>query len=91
MGQRIHSVKFNAVLNMILSSSSMIFPLITIPYASRILQPSGIGAVSFAQSVASYFSLVALLGVQMYGVRACAQVRDDPRELARVVEELLII
>ena len=91
MRQRIHSVKFNAVLNMILSSSSMIFPLITIPYASRILQPSGIGAVSFAQSVASYFSLVALLGVQMYGVRACAQVRDDPKELARVVEELLII
>lgn len=76
---------------MILSSSSFIFPLITVPYVSRVLDPAGVGAVSFAQSVITYFSLAALLGIQMYGVRACAQVRDDADKLSRTVEELVLI
>lgn len=86
-----HSIKYNAVMNMILTSSSVIFPLITVPYVSRVLNPAGIGAVSFAQSIVSYFSLVALLGIQTYGVRACSQVRDDEKELSKVVEELIVI
>lgn len=86
-----HSLKFNAVMNMVLTSSSVVFPLITVPYVSRVLSPGGMGAVSFAQSIVTYFSLVAMLGIPTYGVRACAQVRDDKNELARVVQELLVI
>lgn len=86
-----YSLKFNAVMNMILTSSSVVFPLITVPYVSRALNPAGMGAVSFAQSVVTYFSLAAMLGIPTYGVRACAQVRDDEKELARVVQELLVI
>lgn len=88
---RVHSLKFNALMNMILTSSSLIFPLITVPYVSRVLNPAGIGAVAFAQSIISYFSLAALLGIQMYGVRACAQVRDDKVMLSQTVEELILI
>ncbi|KOA54207.1 flippase [Bifidobacterium animalis] len=78
-------------MNMILSTSQMLFPLITLPYASRILQTYGMGLTAFAQSVLSYFSLVALLGMQTYGVKACAEVRDDPKRLAQTVKELLTI
>ncbi|WP_165773848.1 oligosaccharide flippase family protein, partial [Bifidobacterium felsineum] len=63
MSTRIRSLKFNAVMNMILMSSSFIFPLVTVPYVSRVLSPSGMGAVAFAQSIVSYFSLAALLGI----------------------------
>lgn len=87
----VRSLKFNALMNMVLMSSSFVFPLITVPYVSRVLNPSGMGAVAFAQSVITYFSLAAMLGVSMYGVRACAQVRDDREELSRTVEELLVI
>ena len=73
---RIRSVKFNVLMNMIVTTSSVIFPLITVPYVSRVLSTGGTGHVAFAQSVASYFSLVALLGVTYYGVRVCARVRD---------------
>lgn len=86
-----HSLKFNALMNMVLTSSSVIFPLITVPYVSRTLNPSGMGAVSFAQSIITYFSLVAMLGISTYGVRACAQVRDNDEKLARVVQELIVI
>lgn len=86
-----HSLKFNALMNMILTSSSVIFPLITVPYVSRALNPAGVGAVSFAQSIVTYFSLAAMLGISTYGVRACAQARDDEKKLAHVVQELLVI
>lgn len=88
---RIRSVKFNVLMNMIVTTSSVIFPLITVPYVSRVLSTGGTGHVAFAQSVASYFSLVALLGVTYYGVRVCARVRDDRAELSRTVLELLVI
>ena len=89
--QKIRSVKFNLIMNAILTLSGFIFPLITFPYVSRILLPEGTGKVDFATSVISYFSLFATLGVPTYGIRACAKVRDNKTELSRVVQELLII
>lgn len=89
--QRIHSVKFNFVMNFILTASSILFPLITFPYVSGILLPAGTGRVSFAVSLVSYFTMVAMLGVPTYGVRAVARVRDNKKELSATVQELMII
>lgn len=88
---KIRSVKFNFIMNFILTASSFIFPLITFPYVSRILLPGGNGKIAFASSVISYFSMVAMLGIPTYGIRACAKVRDNKEELSRTVQELLII
>jgi O-antigen/teichoic acid export membrane protein len=85
------SLKRNAVLNVILTVSNFIFPLITFPYVSRVLQPDGIGRVSFANSVISYFVMFASLGIPTYGIRECAKVRDDKEKLTRTVQELLCI
>lgn len=78
-------------MNTILTMSNFIFPLITFPYVSRVLLPSGTGKVAFATSVISYFSMFAQLGIPTYGIRACAQVRDDKYKLSKVVHELCII
>lgn len=88
---KIRSVKFNVVMNMILTSSSFLFPLITVPYVSRVLGPSGTGLVAWAQTFVSYFSLVALLGMNVYGVRECARVRDDRAKLTQTARELIVI
>lgn len=85
------SLKLNFIMNAILTMSSFIFPLITFPYVSRILLPVGTGKVSFATSFISYFSMFAQLGIPMYGIRACARVRDNREELTRTAQELLII
>ena len=78
-------------MNTMLSMSSFIFPLITFPYVSRILLPDGTGRVSFATSVITYFNMFAQLGIPTYGVRECAKVRDNRKELTRVSQELLLI
>lgn len=86
-----NAIKTNGIMNMILTLSSLIFPLITFPYASRVLKPAGMGKVSFAISLISYFSMFAQLGIPTYGIRACAKVRDNKEELTRVTHELLAI
>ncbi len=86
-----HSVTFNFIMNFILTTSSVIFPLITFPYISRMLLPVGTGKVAAAAGVVNYFSMVAMLGIPTYGIRACAQVRDDKEKLSRTVQEILII
>ena len=85
------SLTLNFVMNAILTMSQFLFPLITFPYISRILLPTGTGKVSFATSVVSYFALFAQLGIPTYGIRACAKVRDDRKALERTVQELFLI
>ena len=78
-------------MNVILTVSSFIFPLITFPYVSRILLPEGTGKVSFAASVVNYFLLLAQLGIPTYGIRACAKVRDNKEALNKTVQEIFVI
>lgn len=88
---KIHSIKYNFIMNAIMTVSAILFPLITFPYVSRVLLVEGSGRVAFATSVVTYFTMFATLGLPTYGVRACARVRDDREKLSRTVQELLII
>ena len=86
---KIHSVKFNFIMNFIMSASSIVFPLITFPYISRVLMATGNGKVATASAVITYFNMFASLGIPTYGIRACAKVRDDKEKLSKTVQELL--
>lgn len=85
------SLGLNFLMNTILKMSTLIFPLITFPYVSRVLLPEGYGKVQMALSVISYFAILTQLGLPTYGVRACAAVRDDREKLSRTVHELMTI
>ncbi|MGX2949462.1 oligosaccharide flippase family protein, partial [Ursidibacter sp. B-7004-1] len=89
--QKIRSVKFNFIMNLILTGSNFLFPLITFPYISRILQPEGTGKVAFATSFVTYFVMFASFGVANYGVRAIAQARDNKNTLTKVTHEILFV
>lgn len=88
---KIHSVKYNFIMNIILKISAFIFPLITLPYITRTLGAVGNGKVAFASSVITYFSMFAQLGIPTYGIRACAKCRDNQDKLTQTVQELLLI
>ena len=91
MAIKTKSVRYNFFMNFILTASGFIFPLLTFPYISRVLLVEGIGKVDFVTSVSNYFLMVASLGIPTYGIRACAQVRDDKEKLSKTVHEILII
>lgn len=81
----------NAILNLIKTISSAIFPLITFPYISRILSVENLGAYNFSTSVISYFTLIAGLGITTYAIREGARYREDNKKLSEFSSEVFTI
>ena len=76
------SIKKNFLYNAFYNVLILILPLATTPYISRIMGAGGIGSYSYASSVASYFGLFILLGLNNYGNRTIAGVRGDKKKLS---------
>ena len=91
MKKKQKSIKINLIMNTIKTLMSLIFPLITFPYASRILGATGIGRVNYASSIVSYFSMFAALGISTYAVREGARIRDDKEKFSKFSREMLNI
>ena len=62
---------------------SIIAPLITTPYITRILGSERIGVHSYYYSVAVYFSLFILLGLNNYGTRTIASCGNNKVEFSK--------
>lgn len=60
---------------------SVITPLITAPYISRVLGTEGVGTYSYYYAITYYFTLIAKLGLTNYGTRRIAEVRNDNKKL----------
>lgn len=71
MGQS-SGIKKNFLYSSILTTAGYIFPLLTYPYVSRVLEVSNIGAVNFVDSIINYFVLFSMLGVSTSGIREIA-------------------
>ncbi len=85
------SISINLIANGIKTLMSVLFPLITFPYASRVLGATGIGKVNYATSIISYFSMFAALGIATYAIREGARIRDDKEKFSKFAKEMLNI
>lgn len=85
------SLKSNFVYNLINTSLGILFPLISFPYASRILMAERIGEVNFFQSIIQYVLLLTSLGIPMYAIREIAKVRDNVALRNKTLLEILIL
>jgi len=85
------SVKKNYIFNLILTGFNILFPVISFPYAAKILGPVGIGKVQFITSFTQYFALIAALGIPIYGVRLISQSTHDTKLLHKNLGEVLYI
>lgn len=77
-----NSVKKNFIYNSAYQILVILIPLITTPYISRILGPTGTGRYSYGYSIATYFVMFIMLGLNNYGNRSVAMVRDDKKKLS---------
>lgn len=59
-------------------------PIVTAPYLARVLGANQLGIYSYTLSVANYFVLFSLLGIEKYGTRSIASVRGNFQERSRV-------
>jgi O-antigen/teichoic acid export membrane protein len=86
-----NSIKANIFFSIALTLSNILIPLVSFPYASHLLGPSGIGKVQFAQTFVQYFSFLAALGVPTYGIRAIAKSKNNDSEQRKVFSNLVFL
>ena len=85
------SIKYNFIFYATNQILGLIVPLIVTPYISRILGAEGVGIYSYTYSIVYYFMIVALLGMQYYGNRSVAKIRDDKEKLSKVFSEIYFL
>ena len=77
------SLKKNFIYNFIYQLLAIIVPLITSPYLSRTLGVRSIGIASWTNSIVFYFGMFIILGVENYGNREIAYVRNQREECSK--------
>ncbi len=85
------SIKKNYIYNVSFQIFSLIIPFITAPYIARTLGAEGEGTYVFVNSIATFFSLVAALGISSYGMREVSRARSNRLMASRLFWELSII
>lgn len=90
MNNRMKIIK-NYLYNMSYQLLTIFLPLITIPYISRTLGVVGVGANAYTNAVMSYFLLIANLGINLYGNRTVAYIRDDEEKLSKFFFEIQVL
>ncbi len=81
------SIKKNYIYNLAYQILLVLTPLITTPYVSRILGADGVGTMSYAESIVSYFVLFATLGISIFGQREISYVQDDKEKRSAIFWE----
>lgn len=80
-------LKKNLLLSTFYQVLTMVLPLITAPYAARVLGVDGTGIYSYTHAYVMYFMLFGALGMVSYGTREIAQHRDSKDERSQIFWE----
>ena len=85
------SLKKNFVYQTAYQLLTILLPIITSPYLSRVIGAKGLGEYSYSYSIAYYFSLFILLGINNHGTREIAKVKNDVKKRTEVFWSLYCI
>ena len=72
-----NNIKVNAIASTLVRILNIIFPLLTGPYLTRILDPEFFGEFNKVNSLAAWFIPFAAFGVYNYGIRLVSGVREN--------------
>lgn len=84
-------LKKNLIYNILYQILIIILPIITVPYVSRVLGTEGVGTYSYTYSIAYYFMLVSMLGINNYGNRQVAKARNNKEKLSKEFLSIYVI
>jgi PST family polysaccharide transporter len=84
-----HNVVKNALFLYGVQLSSYIFPLVAVPYLSRVLGPAKFGLIAFAQSFIWYFVTLTEYGFNLTATRRIAVHADDPEVVSETFNSVM--
>lgn len=82
-------IAFNVAMLYIMNISKLIFPLITLPYLTRVLSVETYGVVSYVKATMVYAQLIVDFGFLLSGVKAITENRDDRDKLGKITGNIV--
>lgn len=82
------SIRRNFIWNVLFQLLRIALPIVLTPHVVRALGSDGVGVYSYTYSIAYYFTLFCLLGMNQYGNREIAKVRDNFEDRSRVFSSI---
>lgn len=69
----------------------ILLPLVTATYVSRVLTNTGVGINAYTNAIISYFILFGSMGINLYGNRQIAYLRNDQRKMSKAFWEIVLL
>ncbi len=85
------SITLNGLYKLALNLFRFTLPALIIPYVYRTLSPENIGSVNYAESIYSYFNLLAVLGLSFYAIRELGRVRYSKLKASFIFSNIFTI
>jgi len=79
----------NTLFLSLVQAVNFVFPLITIPYISRIIGPEGYGIFNYSTAFIGYFTLLIAYGFDLTGTRKIAKADGNKNVINTVISEVL--
>ncbi|MBS5949714.1 MAG: oligosaccharide flippase family protein [Clostridium sp.] len=81
----------NYLYNSLYQLLTIITPIITTPYISRVIGAEGIGTYTSTLGVSQLFCIIGMFGMLNYGSKSIAYVRDNSKELTRTFWNIWLV
>ena len=81
----------NYFYNILYQVVTILVPLITVPYTTRVIGDIGLGVNAFSASIVQWFTIFGIMGINTYGIRTIGTVRDDRKVLSKTFFEIFLM
>ena len=75
----------------IMQITMYIFPLITFPYMTHVLEPELFGVYTYVIAIMTYFQIFWDFGFTLSATRSCAENSEDKQRLSEIVSAVLVL
>lgn len=80
---------WNTIMQYIMTFAQYVFPLVTFPYLTRILEPDMYGVITYMTSTITYFQIVIDFGFNLSATKEIAENQQDKKSIERVMGSVI--
>lgn len=81
-------IKKNYLYNLIYTLLNTALPLLTAPYLARVIGANGVGVYAYYHSIAYFFYIFAVLGINNYGTRQISKAQGEGEDLSPIFSSI---
>lgn len=80
----------NTFMLYLMNIAKMVFPLLTLPYLTRVMSVPAYGVVTYVKAVMQYMQLLLAFGFALSATKEIVEAKQDPEKLSRILGDVQV-